>query len=84
MASFEFFKTTILPPVQEADTDDKAKKKLGRLGGRNSHSQKAKVSNKNMFWIWTKAGGLNEDASVFLHECIFSFISMWLSLTLIL
>ncbi len=37
-----------ITPVQEADADNKVKKKLGRLGGRNSHSQKTKVSNKNM------------------------------------
>ncbi|KAK0421952.1 hypothetical protein EV421DRAFT_1914723 [Armillaria borealis] len=59
-----------IAPVQEANTDDKAKKKLGRLGGRNSRSQKTKVSNKNMSRIWTEAGGPDEDASVFLHESV--------------
>ncbi|KAK0246137.1 hypothetical protein EDD85DRAFT_783838 [Armillaria nabsnona] len=42
-------------PVQEAEIDDKAKRKLGRLGGRDSRSQKTKVSKKNMSWIWMEA-----------------------------
>ncbi|KAK0429799.1 hypothetical protein EV421DRAFT_1745077 [Armillaria borealis] len=57
-------------PVQEAEIDDKAKRKLGRLGGRDSRSQKTKVSKKNMSWIWTEAGGPDEDESDFLHESV--------------
>ncbi len=56
-------------PVEELEKDDASTRKLGRLGGQESCSQKVKTSKKNMSWIWTEAGGQDEDASVFLHEC---------------
>ncbi|PBK62350.1 hypothetical protein ARMSODRAFT_1024951 [Armillaria solidipes] len=57
-------------PVQEAESDDKVTRKLGRLGDRESHSQKSKLSKKDMFWIWTESGGPEDDDMVLLHESV--------------
>lgn len=66
---FRVLKKEDVVPVQEAETDDKAMKKLGWIRGRESRSQRSKSSSKNVSWIWTEAGGPDEDATEFLHEC---------------
>lgn len=73
-SQFRVLEKEDVAPVQEPEMDDKATRKLGRIGGRESRSQKAQsLLKKNMSWIWTEAGSPDEDATEFLYECV-SFI----------
>ncbi|KAJ7643850.1 hypothetical protein FB45DRAFT_736350 [Roridomyces roridus] len=53
----------------EEESDTASRRKLARLGGKNSRNEPA-YSKKGLSWIWTAGGGPQEDDSAALHDSV--------------
>ncbi|KAJ7630167.1 hypothetical protein FB45DRAFT_1027401 [Roridomyces roridus] len=53
----------------EEESDSSARKQLARLGSRKSRNEPAALK-KHFSWIWTVAGGPNEDDEAALHDSV--------------